>query len=297
MELNSLATEDAVDELLPYVADEKITGRSSSWNARPILAGFCVFAMVGAVITFTQRVDLGTIDAEGLQELMSEESKPWKEGEGKKKGWYDKADKDLGVNYRPPNWKACVGSLPASRCDSRKYDHFPCTAPSKGGWASSKGGLMHTRKHECDANPSCAGISGYDDSHNFNSYFTVQIGKSFLEEKSPWATCLKKRIACGDGYTEYQGAQPAWCHYAYSAITLLTGTHLLAEHSEAQAKATCDADPGCTGYTHMTDQHQIYLVNNHALRTTNGHALIYNKFWKSCMKADDMNPKWHQWCW
>jgi len=291
MELNSLATEDTVES----VADEKITGRSSSWSARPILAGFCVFAMVAVVITFTQSSDLGTINAEGLQEL-SEESKPWKEGEGKEKGFYDNADIDLGVNYRPPNWKLCVGSLPASRC-GWKYDHFPCTAPSKSGWASSKGGLQRTRMNECDASPSCAGISGYDDSFNYNSYFTVQIGKSSLEEKSPWATCLKKMLRCGDGYTEYHGAQPAWCHFSYSPITILTGTHLMAEQSEQQAKAACDADPGCTGYTHMTDQIQIYLVNNHALRTTNGHALTSNKWWKSCMKTADLNTKWHSWCW
>lgn len=294
MEFNSLATEDAVDELLPCVADEKIQGRSSRWSARPILAGLCVFAVVVVVITFGKGSDLGTMDAEGLQELR--EWLPWKEGEGKKKQYYINADNPRASTWRRSDYQVCV-KLPAWGCDTIAYDKFPCAMPSLDNWAISSAGFKRTRKEECDASPSCAGVAGWDDGREWKKVWTIQIGKTRLTEKKEWTSCLKKRIHCGDGYFEYKGAEPSWCHSTYSPIVLATGTHLMQEHTEQQVKAKCDADPGCTGYTHMTDQIKIYLVNNHARRTKKGHALSQNKWWKSCMKMEWMRTNWHTWCW
>lgn len=290
MELNNLATEDAVDELLPYVADEKIQVQSSRWSARPILAGLCVFAMVIVVITYKQRVDLGTIDAEGLQELA--ESKPWKEGEGKPKKYYFKADHRGTV---VPIVR-CI-SVPRWFCDKRKYDYFPCAAPSSKSWSTSSAGSADTRMDACDSNQVCAGVAGYNDGHAMKKVYTIALALHKLGEKKDWATCLKKRIHCGDGYTEYLWGRPSWCHATYSPVPLLTGGHLMQEHTEQQVKKLCDADPGCTGYTHMTDSAVIYLVNNHATRTQNGYAMAYDKWWKSCMKHVGLHKNWHQWCW
>lgn len=294
MELNNLATDDAVDDLLPHVADQKIEVRSSSWSARPMLAGLCVFAMVVVVIIFRQGSDMGTMDAEGLQELT--EWLPWKEGEGKEKGFYMNADNMLSSDWRRKDYQACI-SLPRWRCDRTKYDFFPCAMPSLASWQTSSAGWMQTRKDECDASPSCTGIAGWDDKAEWKKVWTIQIGKSRLTEKKIWTTCLKKRIFCGDGYFEYNGAEASWCHSTYSPFTLITGTHLMQDHTENQVKAACDADPGCTGYTHMTDQHKIFLVNNHALRTKRGHRLTRNKWWKTCMKIENLDMDWHTWCW
>jgi len=298
MELNNFSTEDAVDGLLPDGADEKIEGRSSVWSVRPILvAALCVFAMVAVVMNFG-RVDLGVMDAGGLQELTTKEWRPWKEGEGKEKKYYIKADNARSKNWRPNNYQACsVMNVPRWRCDPWKYDSFPCTMPSQKSWSISSAGWSKTRKQECDANPACSGIAGWDDKGERNMHtWTIKPLMSRVTEKKTWQTCLKKRIKCGDGYFEYKGAWPSWCHSTYEP-TLLTHGHLLAAHTEMQVKAKCDADPGCTGYTHMTDQMHIYLVNNHALRTKRGHALAQNKWWKSCMKKEHMRTNWHEWCW
>lgn len=290
MELNNLATEDAVDELLPYVADEKIQAQSSRWSARPILAGLCVIAMVIVVITLRQRVDLGTIDAEGLQELA--EWKPWKEGEGKPKGYYLNADKRANM----PRPLVCI-SAPRWLCDRTKYDYFPCAAPSAKNWATSGAGSADERMDECKGNPVCAGVAGFNDGLAMKKVYTIGLALHHIGEKKDWATCLKKRIHCGDGYQQYLWAMPAWCHATYSPTPLITGGHMMQEHTEQQVKALCDADPGCMGYTHMTDQAVIYLVNNHARRTQNGYAMTYSKWWKSCMKHIGLHNHWHRWCW
>jgi len=288
MEVNNLATEDVVDQLLPKVADEKIEGRRFGCSARPILAGLGVCAMVAVVINYRPGDDLGIVDAGGLQELA--EWLPWKEGEGKEKKFYLNADNRAGSWGTPKNYQACV-ALPQWTCNHEVYDKFPCAAPSLSSWSMSSAGWYKDRQDQCNSNAACSGFAGWDDGAAWKKVWTMKAGKTRLTEKSVWTTCLKKRLKCGDGYTEYQSSMPSWCHSTYSPISLASG------NAEKQVKEKCDADPGCTGYTHMTDQSNIYLVNNHAQRTERGHKLKRNKWWKSCMKIEGLNRNWHSWCW
>lgn len=289
MEVTNFATEDVVDQLLPTVADEKIVGRRFGCSARPILAGLGVFAMAAVVINSRQGDDLGIIDAGGLQVLMTD-WEPWKEGEGKEKKYYLNADNAAGSWGTPKNYQACV-RLPQWRCNGFLYDFFPCAMPSLSSWWSSNDGAYQERQNQCNSNTGCSGYAGWNDGNVWKRVKTMKPGKTRLTEKAEWTSCLKKRIKCGDGYTEYSSSLPSWCHSTYSPISLDSG------NAEEQVKEKCDADPGCTGYTHMTDQSVIYLVNNHAQRTKRGHAMKRNKWWKSCMKIEGLHRNWHSWCW
>jgi len=285
MEINSFSNEDSVEEFLPAVAEEKIAGRCFGWSARPILVGLGVVAMGVVAINSRHGVNLNMMDVGSFQELT--EWQPWKEGEGKKKGFYLNADNPASWASKK-NFQVCI-HLPQWKCNIKVFDYFPCAMPSMSSWSMSSAGWHKDRQDQCIAG-NCAGIAGWDDGHAWRKVWTMKPGKTRLEEKKEWSTCLKKRIKCGDGYTEYKAAMPSWCHATYSPIPLSAG-------AEAQAKQKCDADEGCTGYTHMTDQGVIHLVNNHAQRTERGHKLVFNKWWKSCMKIAGLMDNWHTWCW
>jgi len=286
MEVNNLATEDSVDQLLPNVADGKIEGRGFGWSIRPILAGLGVFAIAAVVINSRQAVDLGTMDVDGLQELR--EWLPWKEGEGRKKEFFLNADNRAGSSWGDKNKQVCI-DVPKWGCPDASYDSFACAMPSLSSWSSSSDGHVKDRTAQCNSNANCAGYAGWDDGYAWRKVWTMKLGKTRLTEHKSWKTCLKKRIKCGNGYAEYRQSQPSWCHATYSPMALTSG--------EASIKSKCDADPGCTGYTHMTDQDKVYLLNNHATRTVRGMALAYNKWWKCCMKIEGMQQDWHNWCW